>query len=143
MTKMLTRQEIFNRAWQVLVVDQQGKRSLTDDDPYACRYRGSEGRRCAVGVFIPDELYEKAFEPIALWTVFGQPSSNPDYEAPRARFRAALLAGGVPDGAEDLMHALQKAHDTAYGPPISMAANLRSVARRLSLSAPDDSPPSV
>lgn len=28
----------------------------------ACRYRGPEGSRCAVGVFIPDELYSRTMD---------------------------------------------------------------------------------
>lgn len=33
-----------------------------DDDGDVCRYRGRLGRECAIGVVIPDELYDKAIE---------------------------------------------------------------------------------
>lgn len=55
-------QEIFDTVAKHLF--KQGCRSVEDeslDDP-ACLYRGPEGRMCAVGVLIPDELYDADME---------------------------------------------------------------------------------
>lgn len=38
---------------------EQGKRSVDSEDKIACRYRGPEGTKCAIGHLIPDELYDE------------------------------------------------------------------------------------
>jgi hypothetical protein len=58
----MTPQEIFDTVAKHLFT--QGCRSVEDaeDADAACLYRGPEGRMCAVGVLIPDELYSSAIE---------------------------------------------------------------------------------
>lgn len=34
----------------------------SDATSWSCTYRGSEGRKCAIGMFIPDALYKVNFE---------------------------------------------------------------------------------
>jgi hypothetical protein len=55
-------QEIFDTVAKHLFT--QGCRSIEVDDEgeESCLYRGPEGRICAVGVLIPDELYQGSME---------------------------------------------------------------------------------
>lgn len=81
----------------------QGERSMTDD---GCKYRGPNGLKCAVGALIPDNAYDPEFDlatdtrACVLW------DSDP-------KFRAALVAGGVPvtEDALLLLEDLQRVHD--------------------------------
>jgi hypothetical protein len=53
------RQEWFNKAWAGLK-SQGFERSVNSND--TCYYRGTEGRRCAIGWLMPDENYRPEFE---------------------------------------------------------------------------------
>jgi hypothetical protein len=53
----MTLREIFEKAKQHLL--EQGCRSWTET---GCKYRGPEEKKCAVGIFIPDEDYRPRFE---------------------------------------------------------------------------------
>lgn len=55
--KKLTKQDIFNIAANGLL--KQGKKSV---DGLSCLYRGPNGLKCAVGMLIPDNLYQDRFE---------------------------------------------------------------------------------
>jgi len=65
-----------------------------------CRYRCPDGSRCAIGIFISDELYDPEIEQTALV-----------YEDARA----AILACVEPDARDhvELLTVLQTAHDDA------------------------------
>lgn len=63
--KKLTEQDIFNIAANGLL--KQGKKSM---DRSSCMYRGLNGLKCAIGMLIPDELYQDRFE--------GQSASDSD-----------------------------------------------------------------
>lgn len=54
-------QAVFNTVAEHLL--RQGRKSL---DNFACAYRGENGAKCAVGVVIPDTLYEPEIEGLAL-----------------------------------------------------------------------------
>lgn len=56
-------QEAFNRI--VTHLRKQGSRAL--DDTGGCRYRTPEGKRCAVGVLLTDEMYLPSFEGTGIW----------------------------------------------------------------------------
>lgn len=60
----MNRQEIYNTVKEHLL--KQGRKSAeTTDDPFtpdACKYRGPDGTKCAIGVLIPDELYSPDME---------------------------------------------------------------------------------
>jgi hypothetical protein len=55
--------EVFTKVKTHLLA--QMSRSLGTNLP-TCRYRGAEGRKCAIGCLIPDEEYKSVFEIIGL-----------------------------------------------------------------------------
>lgn len=57
-------QEAFNKVWDRFVVH-DSPRGLDEYNNYS--YRGLNGSRCAVGMFIPDELYHPDMEGIAIY----------------------------------------------------------------------------
>ena len=54
----MNKQEVFTRVVQHLL--KQGAKSLSYTG--SCRYRGEEGRRCAVGCLITGEAYDRGIE---------------------------------------------------------------------------------
>lgn len=60
----MTQQEMFDTIIPALL--KQGGPSLgpeaADPESIGCMYRGDDGRKCAVGVLIPDELYTPSME---------------------------------------------------------------------------------
>lgn len=65
MSTVLTRQEMVDKVYKHFVVD-VGKPSfeVVEDchGRISCLYRGPDGSKCAVGLFIPDEEYKSEFE---------------------------------------------------------------------------------
>jgi hypothetical protein len=56
----MNRQEMFDK-----VVDHlAAQKRPSVDNKLECRYRDPEGRKCAFGIFIPDELYDPGMESI-------------------------------------------------------------------------------
>ena len=88
--KKLTKQDIFNISANGLL--KQGKKSV---DAHSCLYRGPNGLKCAIGMLIPDELYQDRFE--------GQSASD----------SGAIKTLNVPDTAEYALFLdnLQDIHD--------------------------------
>jgi len=91
--KKLTKQDIFNIAANGLL--KQGK---TSKNSSSCMYRGPNGLKCAIGMLIPDELYEEGFE--------GKSASS-------SGVIKALVEAGVPYtvGYKDFLDNLQDVHD--------------------------------
>lgn len=91
--KTLTRQDIFNIAANGLL--KQGK---TSKDSVSCKYRGPNGLKCAVGMLIPDELYEDTFE---------------GHSASSSGVIKALVKAGMPNTVAfaDFLENLQDVHD--------------------------------
>ena len=65
---MLTDQEIYNKV-RTHLLTQMKKSTVQLHNPFrtpctydVCVYRGEDGRKCAIGVLIPDELYTKDIE---------------------------------------------------------------------------------
>jgi hypothetical protein len=60
----LTVQEAFDKI--VLHLATMDRRSRTHSyihaDGEVCAYRGDDGRKCAIGALIPDELYDRSFD---------------------------------------------------------------------------------
>lgn len=91
-----------------------------------CQYRGPNGKKCALGHLIPDELYD------------------PDMEGKLAdhdRMRASLQIIGIDD---TLACSLQDAHDNVYlsggeyaDVPETMRVMLRRVADKFGLTKPE------
>lgn len=53
-------QEIFDTVATHLFV--QGRRATSPGNDLMCAYRGEGGAKCAVGVLIPDEIYDEMME---------------------------------------------------------------------------------
>lgn len=118
--KLPSSQEIFN-----LVVEHlfsQGRPAY--DGNRGCMYRTHDGLRCAVGVLIPDDLYDPAFETNEVRVVIQE-----------------LFDTDLADWREhkDLLIALQLAHDSCLRDPdrtfntTDLAIRLRNTAARFSL----------
>ena len=120
-----TEQEIFDLVWQHFIVEKH-PRSFVDVSQVRCAYRGVDGARCAVGLFIPDELYDKSMD-------FNDDDSGVE----------PLLDAGYFDKDDDLrefirdhvdfLSVLQRAHDSAQYP---LEGNLRDVATVHKLEVP-------
>lgn len=89
----MTNQEILNTVYEHL--KQQGKPSR---DGSNCRYRASDGSRCAVGCLISDEHYTRELE--------GGTCRDLDVQS-------ALLKSGVKEHSFELLGILQSFHDMA------------------------------
>jgi len=114
---MLTRQEIFDKAWSGL--EFQGfRRSATSA---GCAYRGDGGLRCALGWLIPDERYHHSLE--------GRGVGEPE----------VLNATGISHEDADFAIALQGVHDFARG-ATEMERRLLAFARKHDLAIPGERP---
>lgn len=118
----MTRQEMFNKAVAGLA-GQGFKRSVTSGG--SCRYRDVEGRKCAVGHLIPDEVYQSSFE-----------GKTIGYLLKQCPELGTLLHGRSPTGEEFLLELLQWAHDVGKVPAV-MRENLRVVASQYNLKIPE------
>jgi len=49
---MITLQNIFDAAWQAFIVE--GRKPGVDPDSHFCRYLTKDGRKCAVGLVLPE-----------------------------------------------------------------------------------------
>ena len=113
----LTFQRAFQRVWQHFIVD-HGKYSLGADGE--CKYRGPNGAKCAVGLFIKDADYHTGMERLG---VFG-------------------LTEGLPAGyfgrvTKMQLVALQCAHDTAAKGLMVFEPQMRTLAREHGLKVPE------
>jgi hypothetical protein len=52
--EQLTLQDVFNKNWQCFVIEGQPRAVNTNQQ---CCYKTSDGKKCAIGVCIPDEIY--------------------------------------------------------------------------------------
>jgi hypothetical protein len=111
-------QEIFDRVATHLFT--QGHRATMFDDSI-CAYRASNGDKCAIGVLIPDDVYEPAMEFRRVTTLI-----NLGFPLP------VFMARNVP-----LLTALQEVHDDvrSWRSTGAMKMNLEIVARRYDLDA--------
>lgn len=116
---MIPQQETFNTV--VLGIVKQGGPSRKPlEEPMTgscCRYRDDEGRKCAIGQIIPDELYDPAIEGAVLWES-GQ--SNDDE---RGNKLAKIIAMTGHD--TRLLSRLQVFHDSSGDGPEFMSSFLK------------------
>jgi hypothetical protein len=68
----MTIKEIHNRVVEHFIVKKSAPSFLKKDNNYRCLYRGPNGTRCPVGLFIPDNKYSQALEMQPLQAVFQQ-----------------------------------------------------------------------
>lgn len=110
----LTQQQAFNIVWNGLKA--QGWKKSLSPDGHRCRYRGAEGRKCALGHLIPDDLY---FRDMDLY--------NMDSTVVMRVIGQDQLIGMAPK--------LQIAHDNPGA--IGIIEALKSVAASYNLTVPD------
>ena len=96
---MMTRQEAFNIAWDWFVVQGHGPsvKSVKNLDPVAlandcesdekfCAYRAADGNRCAIGLLIPDDVYQTSMDGGPAVAGCGIVNLVKDYEPIKALF---------------------------------------------------------
>jgi hypothetical protein len=123
----MTRQEMFDRVWQHFVVDGRPL-ARAGDAAGNCYYRMPDGRRCALGVLISDEMYSPAFE--------GRPArALIEGSGPLA---AILKDGleGTPEQQSAFVQSLQYCHDEA-GDTDDIRTNLERLAVNHGLQIPE------
>ncbi len=104
MTRSL--QNIFDTVAEHLLI--QSEKSILGG---SCAYRGEDGRRCAIGVFIPDEYYDESMEGITLGCI---PDNVDELAGDEVRFCQALRNNGIDvynDKTIELLRMLQRVHD--------------------------------
>ena len=119
----MTPQEIFDKCAVHLFA--QGERSGYSSggnpaEDFVCLYRGPEGRKCAVGIFISDELYSRGMEGATISCLLEQETCQlPTYMTEHP----------------DLLGSLQFAHDNdmSWQSSVAMRQALRSVATAYAL----------
>lgn len=114
--EVITRQEAFDRVVRGLAA-QGWERSVSERG--TCLYRGPEGRKCAAGHLIPDDLYDPAME---------------TWAAARQEVRCALPT--VSDG-PGFVRDMQVAHDH---PEKTLKEDFRDLAASHELTWPADVP---
>lgn len=70
---MITTQDVFDSVWNHFIRD---KNPAAVDKPYGqdrnyCYYRTDDGRKCSVGVLIPDEVYNEFVEGCSVESLHG------------------------------------------------------------------------
>lgn len=68
----MTNQEIFDKVYTHLIT----QNAKSTDGEATCAYRGTEGRRCAIGCLIPDHAYKKELEGFAAGSMYVRPTLN-------------------------------------------------------------------
>jgi hypothetical protein len=119
-----TRQEIFDIAYRGLA--SQGFWPSTDEDGDNCRYRGVDGKRCAIGWCIPDKAYRSVME-----------NNTPSAANPIGKI--ICQAAGIADDDRMWADRLQAAHDVSISPE-TMKARLLIFAGEYGLTIPEVSP---
>ncbi|CAB3758464.1 hypothetical protein [Paraburkholderia humisilvae] len=111
----LDRQDVFDIvAWNLL---RQNARA-TAFDRVKCLYRAPDGKRCAIGWLIPDDVYSKALEFFGVRDIAARLIET-DYGAKFARFLYIHMP---------LLRDLQEMHDANL--PVEWPVALRTIARR-------------
>lgn len=123
----MTKQQMFDIVWAHFVTNKNPLSIAVDPvtEESACRYRGPNGEKCAVGVLLPDELY------------------RPEMDGPAMAVGNLLKWYG--DALPPWMHAeqeflaaLQAAHDEVFdfGGSSDIEVALRDVAQHYGLTVP-------
>lgn len=115
---MLTRQEMFDKAW--IGLKSQGFEQSLDEDGDTCVYRGEAGRKCAIGWCIPDDKYHVGLEK-------------------QSPFNSGELrrAAGIADADARFASELQGVHDNSRS-PAEMLLQIRAFAAEHNLTIPGE-----
>ncbi len=111
----MTLQEIFDTG--LAHVRAQGLPSMkaptSANEASTCAYRGEGGRKCIVGCFIPDDVYDPAWDIPDIGVTIGGGTGVAQLSRRSAAFRDFLR--GVSDSPDrpDFLSALQACHDGA------------------------------
>lgn len=89
----MTRQEIFDKVVAHFAVQREVAAEYG-----MCMYRTPDGRKCAIGALIPDEVYSQRLEDKSVDTLF-------------LEFPDIMRASGLSDDDSRFLFALQHAHD--------------------------------
>lgn len=119
----MNKQEVFNTVKAHLLAQgckSTGKPDNVNDLSSNCRYRGDNGRKCAIGCLIPDELYQVGMEGLG---VYGLVAKFPQ--------EVAAIFGVTPD--VRFLHDLQLIHDCCE--PFKWAGQLQAFASENGLEA--------
>ena len=108
-------QEIFDTVYRHFIIEKQrfSFETQASGEFEACRYRGPNGEKCAVGLFLPDDEYNPEMENAQLRTLILTDEPN------RISPSLVALCGGPDHTFVDinpnfkLLDALQQAHDRA------------------------------
>jgi hypothetical protein len=115
MLVQMTPQQVFDSVVYPLIA--QNARA-TGDDGVRCMYRAPDGRRCAIGWVMPDDVYHKTLEFMGIRHIAPQ-LLNTNYGDAYARFLYRHM---------DLLRALQDMHDARY--PEEWPRCLRAIAKQ-------------
>ncbi|MEG9884082.1 MAG: hypothetical protein V6Z86_05610 [Hyphomicrobiales bacterium] len=131
----MTAQDVFDKVYRGLA-SQGFERSTSTELPGrsntdACAYRGSHGRRCAVGWLIPDDLYDKRLENRGYrWLMAALPNGSLSWMPDGL---TTFFRGTAPH--KSLIDELQNVHDGSEEPE-GMKAWLESIAAEKGLEVP-------
>src|SRR3954469_19990244 len=93
-TTMMTNQQIYDKAKADVLA--QGCRSLRGPElGSSCAYRGRNGTKCAIGMFIPDHRYRPELEQVGTGTLT-RGGHNGDLKALVCEMKSILQDVGVP-----------------------------------------------
>lgn len=116
----LTKQEVFDKVWDWFVLQDKPRAMFGD----GCVYRGEDNACCAIGLFIPDDLYTDELEDNSVQTLFiGGISDHP-----AAEYLRELLPDDV-----SFLQELQDCHDSSY----DVRGNLENLAFKWDLKVPE------
>lgn len=88
----MTNRELFDK----VVAHLRAQNAKAQNQNYACMYRATDGKKCAVGCLILDKHYSPDLEGKGIWWLAVQDS---------------LRASGVADSQVELVQSLQNVHD--------------------------------
>lgn len=116
----MTPQEIFDTVATHLFTQGEQAKTINEDGESMCAYRSPEGKKCAVGCLIPDELYRDDMEGCTASTI-----ADDDYGLP------AWFATNYA-----LLSSLQRAHDfdENWESEATLKTSLSNLANEYSLS---------
>jgi hypothetical protein len=128
---MKTDQEIFDTVAKHLLA--QGERAITENG--ACAYRGVEGRKCAIGCLIPDEVYDPNMECTSL--SIGDLREARESDTKYGALFNVLIASSLWDGRDNSRKAfladLQALHDMELHCDDTWLIKLQRLARKYNL----------